>query len=200
MINVDRKASVFVWKLTNKQIMKRRIMANAIGSRKWVFAQHYCKFPNAYEAALKAGYEEVYARSNSHKLLRDPEVKELVNAYYEQRGLNKHQLQDYMIEVIRGDIQKYVVDNGTPNPSLDIERLIADEKFYLVEGWEPTRQGVKYKLPSRSDYLDKLARVMGLYKDAELSAAVSELKAALTKTTEPKPDQPDRPDPDEDAS
>ncbi|MBW8350768.1 terminase small subunit [Bacillus sp. IITD106] len=74
------------------------------------FADYYIELGNAYQAAIKAGYSENYAKGNVVKLLENVSV----NAYIEQRMeelkskriADQQEIMEFLTSVMRGEIDE----------------------------------------------------------------------------------------------
>jgi len=77
------------------------------------FADYYVEFGNAYQAAVKAGYSESYARGNVVKLLENVSVKGYIENRMEElqseRVANQQEIMEYLTSVLRGNIKDEVV-------------------------------------------------------------------------------------------
>ncbi|MCU0807949.1 MAG: terminase small subunit [Candidatus Contendobacter sp.] len=72
------------------------------------FVEHYAACGNATEAALKAGYSERYAGTNTRKLLNNTKIKtaitELNSQVSNSRIANAKERQEFWTAVMRGDV------------------------------------------------------------------------------------------------
>lgn len=77
------------------------------------FADYYVEFGNAYQAAVKAGYSESYARGNVVKLLENVSVKGYIENRMEElqseRVADQQEIMEYLTSVLRGNIKDEVV-------------------------------------------------------------------------------------------
>src|SRR5699024_10758034 len=77
------------------------------------FADYYVEFGNAYQAAVKAGYSECYARGNVVKWLENVSVKGYIENRMEElqyeRVANKQEIMENLTSVLRGNIKDEVV-------------------------------------------------------------------------------------------
>lgn len=83
------------------------------------FADEYIRTANAHQSAIRAGYSEVYARTNSYKLLENKGIKAYIEARFDE--LNKKAIAEqdevlqYLTTVMRGeqqDEENIVVSKG----------------------------------------------------------------------------------------
>lgn len=70
------------------------------------FADYFLEIGNATEAAIKAGYSEKYAGTNTDKLLKNTNVKEYIEERKKQldteRIANQEEVLEYLTAVMRG--------------------------------------------------------------------------------------------------
>lgn len=83
------------------------------------FADEYIRTANKHQSAIRAGYSEKYARTNSHKLLENKSVKDYVEARFKELEKQSIAQQDevlqYLTSVMRGeqdDEENIVVPKG----------------------------------------------------------------------------------------
>lgn len=71
------------------------------------FADYFLEMGNATEAAIKAGYSEKYAGTNTDKLLKNTNVKEYIEQRKKQldteRIANQEEVLEYLTAVMRGN-------------------------------------------------------------------------------------------------
>lgn len=71
------------------------------------FADYFLEIGNATEAAIKAGYSEKYAGTNTDKLLKNTNVKEYIEERKKQldteRIANQEEVLEYLTAVMRGN-------------------------------------------------------------------------------------------------
>ncbi|MHA9740701.1 terminase small subunit [uncultured Robinsoniella sp.] len=71
------------------------------------FADYFLEMGNATEAAIKAGYSEKYAGTNTDKLLKNTNVKEYIEERKKQldteRIANQEEVLEYLTAVMRGN-------------------------------------------------------------------------------------------------
>lgn len=83
------------------------------------FADEYIRTANAYQSAIRAGYSDMYAKNNSHKLLENKGIKAYVEARFKELEKQTIAQQDevlqYLTAVMRGeqeDEENIVVNKG----------------------------------------------------------------------------------------
>ncbi|MEX6341450.1 terminase small subunit [Staphylococcus arlettae] len=83
------------------------------------FADEYIRTANAHQSAIRAGYSEVYARTNSYKLLENKGIKAYCEARFKELEKQSIAEQDevlqYLTAVMRGeqqDEENIVVSKG----------------------------------------------------------------------------------------
>ena len=86
-----------------------------LSEKQKAFADYYIESLNAYEAAIKAGYKENYAKAQSYKLLDNVGIKnyisERLKAKETDRIASQNEVLEYLTNVIRGNIKEYGYDS-----------------------------------------------------------------------------------------
>lgn len=76
------------------------------------FADYYIELGNAYQAAIKAGYSENYAKGNVVKLLENVSVKAYIENRMEEikteRVADQQEILEFLTSVIRGEVEEPV--------------------------------------------------------------------------------------------
>ncbi|MBF0844171.1 terminase small subunit, partial [Streptococcus danieliae] len=71
------------------------------------FADEYIISGNAYQSAIKAGYSEKYAKTDSHKLLENTRIKKYVNERLDELQsatiASQEEVLEYLSSVMRGE-------------------------------------------------------------------------------------------------
>jgi len=115
--------------------------------------ENYLATLNASEAA-----RECYACTNESARTIGcrnlAKMRELVNERLRELLPNAEDVLTRISAIAFGDISPYLSADGT----VDIERLIADRKGYLIEGVAPVRGGVKWTFSDKAGALRMLAR------------------------------------------
>ena len=73
------------------------------------FVDEYIINGNAYRAAINAGYSESYARTRSHKLLENVDIKTAINKRLDEleskRIADMGEVMEYLTSVMRGELK-----------------------------------------------------------------------------------------------
>lgn len=126
---------------------------------------------NARQAALDAGYSQKSA-AKAHKWVTEercrsikPHVWDLV--YEETRSLlskaedKKERIVEELTSLAFANMGDYVIFNGG-NVSLVSSEDLTREQLAAIESVSETKDGVRFKLHSKVDAIDKLAKMLGL--------------------------------------
>ncbi len=74
------------------------------------FADYYIELGNAYQAAIKAGYSENYAKGNVVKLLENESVKAYIEKRMEEikseRVADQQEVMEFLTAVMRGEVDE----------------------------------------------------------------------------------------------
>lgn len=72
------------------------------------FADEYIITGTAYSAAIKAGYSEKYAKTDSHKLLENTRIKNYIDERLEklktEKVADQQEIMEFLTSVIRGEV------------------------------------------------------------------------------------------------
>lgn len=102
------------------------------------FADFYIELGNAYQAAIKAGYSESYARGNVVKLLENVSVKAYIEKRMEEikseRVADQQEILEFLTRVIRGEARgTELVGKGKGKQSVQQEPPSVAEKTKAAE-------------------------------------------------------------------
>jgi phage terminase small subunit len=131
--------------------------------RVWLEEYFRCGF-NATEAARRAGY--------AHPNKRGPEkiakFAEEIAARLDEMAMSADEALARISEMARGEWGKYVTEAGV----LDIVKLVADGKGYLVKKVRETKDGREYEFYDAQRALETMAKHHGLLVErAEITGA-----------------------------
>lgn len=88
-----------------------------LNQRQKLFADEYLISGVAYNAALKAGYSEKYAKTNSHKLLENTRIKAYIDKRMKELEKKKIAKQDEVMQVftsiLRQELKEEVIELNT---------------------------------------------------------------------------------------
>ena len=84
-----------------------------LNEKQKAFADYYIESLNAYESAIRAGYSESYAKSQSYKLLENVGIKNYIEERMESKDNYRIASQDEILQILtdiaRGIIEEEVV-------------------------------------------------------------------------------------------
>ena len=150
-------------------------MPRAPTARQIRFCEEYARDPNAYRAALRAGFSKSFARGHSHTLLRDPKVLRQLAA---TPDANYPELDTAIAELGRIAYANVVdVLRLGPDGRLDLDparmdrrqmagvrELVVDETVEKATG--NLRRTVRVRMADRKDALMKLIAALKLRDQA----------------------------------
>lgn len=160
----------------------------ALSVKKKAFCEEYLIDHNGTKAAERAGYASKFAATSAYKMLRDPEIKEYLDALILERSERTKITADRVIKEIGriafADIREFFNDDGeikkpkefTDDAAAVVAQLDTDEIFEYLDG-RRTQIGntKKIKLHSKVVALDMLAKHLGLY-EKDNSQQVTKIK------------------------
>ena len=84
-----------------------------LNEKQKAFADYYIESLNAYESAIRAGYSEAYAKSQSYKLLENVGIKNYIDERMESKDNYRIASQDEILQILtdiaRGITEEEVV-------------------------------------------------------------------------------------------
>ena len=98
------------------------------------FVDEYVIDGNVFQAALRAGYSETYAKANSYKLLDNVGIKEKIKEKEKEKEEYLRQRFAFDAEVARDVMFQLMNDDDTP----ENVRLSAAKDFLDRAGYKPT--------------------------------------------------------------
>lgn len=79
----------------------------SINERQKRFADNYIIEPNAFKAAIDAGYSEKYAKAQSHRLLENVGIRQYMDERLQEMNSEKvadqEEVMEYLTKVLRGE-------------------------------------------------------------------------------------------------
>lgn len=156
--------------------MKAGISAESLANRHQIFALEYlANGNNATHAAIKAGYSPASAHNSGHRMLKEPEVMQIIKDHLDKR-MSKMELSAdrTMLEIARLaylDPRKLFKPDGSLVPIQDLD----DDSAAAIAGMDLAEIGSgedvigvlkKIKFADKNSALDKAAKIHKLYSDA----------------------------------
>ena len=122
---------------------------------------------DAVKAAIRAGYSERNAHSNSFRLLRIPEIAAAVEEGLAARRENTRATADRVLEeygrIAFADIRHFADWTEDGVLSLAAKEKLSDADAGAIHEVQPNGKGAKLKLYDKQAALDRLARHLGLF-------------------------------------
>lgn len=103
------------------------------------FADEYIISGNAYQSALKAGYSEKYAKTDSHKLLENTRIKIYIDERLEElkseKVADQQEVMEFLTSVMRGEVTEplLVLDGEGCQKVLDAKPSVATRRSAAVD-------------------------------------------------------------------
>jgi phage terminase small subunit len=148
----------------------------ALTDQQQKFCREYMKDFNGTQAAIRAGYSRKSANEQAVRLLANVSVQKCMEGLKE-KAANKHEglMEDIVNELKKigfSDIKKYL---DTDNTIKDISQLPSElsscvesikktETEFGDDDSGGTKKSIQFKLHSKLDALEKLAKYVGLYE------------------------------------
>ena len=162
---------------TSEQLDSKKLNA-----RQEAFCDRYVIDGNATQAAIEAGYGHKFAAQTGYKLLRDPRIQRRIEEKRQSLASHAEVTPEQLVHQYRRiaftNPTDLIVENGdgtqrfkTPAELSEDEKvLIQDVTIHTktvrtAEGGQEVVQSFRYKLATRKEALDSLARINGMFRD-----------------------------------
>ena len=140
-----------------------------------LFCHYYMQSFNAYQAAIKAGYSENYARVDIYRLLEKPSIKLYLNKLKEQQKseflLSQERILNRHSQIAFSDINDYINADGTLKENTDgtlIKKITIKTSKVEIEGAYKENSTVSIELEDRKDSLKFLTKYLNLDSTLEV--------------------------------
>lgn len=154
------------------------------------FAREYLVDLNATQAAIRAGYSPKTAGAQAHKLLKNAEIQAIIAAgaqKAEQRTeITLDRVLNEYARVAFSGMSKFVSIDSDGTPRVDLSKCTPEDLDLLSEVQTETQQGegkpvlkVKIKPLDKLNALEKLARHLGVFRDAEVKPIENAIAALV---------------------
>ena len=114
----------------------------ALSRKRRAFVEYYLECWNGAEAARRAGYATRYADRQAAKLLKVPDVQELISQRLASLTMTADEVLVRLAEQARGEAADYIYVTATNEPRLDLASMRADGKTHLIKSFEVNMRGV----------------------------------------------------------
>jgi phage terminase small subunit len=147
-----------------------------ITDRQKKFCQEYMKDFNGTQAAIRAGYSKKTANEQAARLLTNVNLQKYLSTLKEKAADKNEELteriKDELIKIGFSDIRGYLDSGNTVkdisqlSPSLTtcVESIKKTETEFGSGENKGTKKSIQFKLHSKLDALEKLAKYVGLYE------------------------------------
>lgn len=133
----------------------------ALTRKRKMFVEGYLRTWSATQAAIEAGYSKRTAYSQGPRLLKIVEVAEEIDRRIAEVTMSADEVLIRLTEQARGKYANYINVAG----SLDIARMVIDEKAYLIKAIRPGLYGTTYEFVDSQAALSLLGRNHRLFTD-----------------------------------
>lgn len=129
------------------------------------FVDEYVKYPNATQAAIKAGYAKTNAATEGSKLRKKPDVAKAIEERFTESAMSSGEVLRLLAEQARAEYAEYIIiDESTKKPAVDVAKMIKDGKGHLIKSIKYTRHGVNVEFHSAESAREIIFRGHGLDK------------------------------------
>lgn len=152
------------------------------------FVEEYLIDLNATQAAIRAGYSEKTAYSSGQRLLKHVEIQAAIQKRQSKRAVRTEVTQDRVVAELAkigfSNLNKIITWGGSTEstesisivPSADID----DDTAAALSEFSLTPTGFKVKLHDKLGALDKLARHLGMYSEAQDTGEAPSLNITIS--------------------
>jgi phage terminase small subunit len=156
--------------------------ANTLSPRQARFVSEYLKDLNATQAAIRAGFSKKTAGTQASRLLRNVHISQAISEGTEARsGQAKVESETVLRELamiafsdlgqildFTGDVPQLLPANAIPEPARRALSSVKVKRYLEGKGEHAKEVEVtEFKLWSKIDALEKLAKHLGLFKDVQ---------------------------------
>lgn len=147
-----------------------------INDQQMKFCKEYMKDFNGTQAAIRAGYSKKTAQEAGRRLLTNVGVQKFINQLQEKNAFKEEELtqriKNELIKLGFSDMKDYLdKDNSVkdisqlpPELTTCVESIKKTVTKFGDEKTGGTKTSIQFKLHSKLDALEKLARYVGLYE------------------------------------
>lgn len=140
------------------------------------FGREFMKDFNGTQAAIRAGYSVKSAREQAVRLLANVNMQKFIKGLQEKANDKHEGLADEIVAELKkigfSDIKKYLDSDNTikdisqlpPELTTVVESIKKTETEFGDDKTGGTKTSVQFKLHSKLDALEKLAKYVGLYE------------------------------------
>lgn len=140
------------------------------------FCREYMKDFNGTQAAIRAGYSKKTSNEQAVRLLANVSAQKFIKQLQEKNADKHEGLADELVEelkkIMRCDIRNFLdVGNSVkdisqlpPELSTCVESIKKSETEFGDEDHGGTKSSIQFKLHSKMDAIEKLAKYVGLYE------------------------------------
>lgn len=111
------------------------------------------------------GVSKEHAASWAYEPFNRPHVKEVIAELLAERVMEPSEVLQRLQEIAKGTIGDYLNNDGT----IDIERLVADGKGYLLKNYKKGRTNLQFEFVDYQRALETLAKIQGLYDNNKVT-------------------------------
>lgn len=170
--NVTSKKAKEVAKTSIEESDFEYVDDDGLTDKQRLFCYYYMQSFNAYQAAIKAGYSENYARSRVYDMLANVSIKLYLNKLKEQQKseflLSQERILNRHSQIAFSDINDYINADGTLKENTDgtlIKKITIKSSKSEVEGSYKENSTVSIELEDRKESLKFLTKYLGLEKE-----------------------------------
>lgn len=129
-----------------------------LNDKQTTFLAEYLKCWNASEAARRAGYSERTASEQGSRLLANASISAEIERRKTEIIMSADEVLARLTEQGRAAYSAYFTADG----AVDLGKLIADGKAYLIKKIKPTKEGLEVEFYDAQSALVMLAKANGL--------------------------------------
>lgn len=147
---------------------EKKVQAEAtLRVQQQAFVEHYLETWNASEAARRAGYSKKTAGQQGHRLLKNVEVRRLIEARLAELSMGPNEVLARLTEMATSSMEDFINPDKLGVRVVDLKRAAERGKMHLVKKVAETQHGLAIELHDQQAALVQLGRFHGLFIDKQ---------------------------------
>ena len=152
-------------------------MGDKLNAQQRAFADEYLKDFNATQAAIRAGYSEKTAYAQGHRLLKNAEIAEHIEARLSDITMSANEVLLRLAEQARGEHGRYIHEDGY----VEIDKLVKDGKAHLIKAVKPGQWGTVYEFYDAQSALALIGKHHKLFTERQETLVTVDTPITIVK-------------------
>lgn len=139
----------------------------SITRKRQAFVEEYLQCWNATRAAIAAGYSERSAKTTSHRLMENADVREAIQARVSEKAMGADEVLLRLADQAKATMEDFVTVEENGDIRFDLEKARLSGKIHLIKTISPTPQGFKIELHDQQKALELIGKAHGLFREVK---------------------------------